>query len=140
VLKTDIEKLGAKYSFASSDLDPAAGKSIENLAQLRNLALGPLEHKELSDTMIIFLNDVAICEEDILELVHQRLAQKADMTCGMDWTYVGNDPTFYDVWIARGMNGDSFFEIPPDGNWNSSWNLFWNNPQGTSALDNHQPF
>ena len=51
------------------------------------------------------------------------------MTCAMDWVYVGPDPTFYDVWIARGMMGDSFFNVPDDGNWNSAWNLFWNDPK-----------
>ena len=78
--------------------------------------------------------------EDILELVHQRQHQKADMTCAMDWTFVGPDPTFYDVWIARGMNGDSFFNIPPDGNWNSAWNIFWNNPTAQQRQRAGQPF
>jgi alpha-1,3-mannosyltransferase len=78
--------------------------------------------------------------EDILELVHQRIYQHAEMTCGMDWTYVGPDPTFYDVWIARGMNGDTFFNIPDDGGWNSAWNLFWNNPETLARFNSHKPF
>jgi alpha-1,3-mannosyltransferase len=49
--------------------------------------------------------------------IHQRQYEDADMVCAMDWTYVGRDPTFYDVWVARDMNGDSFFEIPEDGSW-----------------------
>jgi alpha-1,3-mannosyltransferase len=51
--------------------------------------------------------------EDILELIHQRLLQKADMTCAMDWIYGG--ATFYDVWVSRAMNGDQFFEVPQSG-------------------------
>jgi alpha-1,3-mannosyltransferase len=150
LLGTEIEKLGAKYFFASSGIDPFAeganktgGYRIHALAELRNLAVRPLiDHPEQysSDTTVVFLNDVALCAEDILELVHQRLYQVADMTCAMDWTYVGNDPTFYDVWIARGMNGDSFFEIPADGNWNSAWNLFWNNPTARDRLTSGLPF
>jgi alpha-1,3-mannosyltransferase len=94
-----------------------------------------------TNTTVVFLNDVAICREDILELIHQRVYQNADMTCGMDWTYVGRDPTFYDVWIARGMNGDSFFNIPAeDANWDSAWNLFWNNPETRQRFDSHKPF
>jgi alpha-1,3-mannosyltransferase len=91
-------------------------------------------------TTVIFLNDVAACPEDILELVHQRQALAAHMTCSMDWTYVGQDPTFYDVWVARGWNGDSFFDIPPDGNWNSAWNLFWNDPKSLQKYQAHEPF
>ena len=62
------------------------------------------------------------------------------MVCGMDWTYVGRDPTFYDVWIAPTLKGDSFFEIPPDGNWNSAWNLFWNDPETQARFNKKQPF
>jgi alpha-1,3-mannosyltransferase len=58
----------------------------------------------------------------------------------MDWTYVGAAPTFYDVWIARGMNGDSFFNIPEDGNWDSAWNIFWNNPEARERLRSGKPF
>ena len=150
LLHPEIENLGTKYFFGSSDIDPYAKSSGETsshrilaLSQLRNLALAPLLQESedyLPNTTVIFLNDVALCTEDILELVHQRHHQEADMTCAMDWTYVGPDPTFYDVWVARGMNGDSFFEIPPDGNWNSAWNLFWNNPTARNKLNAGQPF
>ena len=73
--------------------------------------------------------------EDILELIHQRKYQNADMTCAMESTYVGPHPTFYDVWIAREMNGDTFFDNPEDGNWISAWNTFWNN---SSAHERHR--
>jgi alpha-1,3-mannosyltransferase len=35
--------------------------------------------------------------EDILEIIHQRKALGAYQTCAMDWTYVGEHPTFYEV-------------------------------------------
>jgi alpha-1,3-mannosyltransferase len=145
LLRSEIEGLGAKYFFTSSDLDPSSTTSdrIKALAELRNQALEPMfEHPEQysREATIIFVNDVSICSQDILELIHQRVYQKADMTCAMDWTYVGVDPTFYDVWIARGMTGDSFFNIPEDGNWNSAWNLFWNDPKAKERLDAHKPF
>lgn len=38
------------------------------------------------------------------------------------------------------MTGDSFFEIPPDGNWNSAWNLFWNDADALQRFISHQPF
>lgn len=143
LLRTEVEGMGARYFFNSSDLNPSAGERITVLAELRNQALEPLtKHPDQysADTTILFLNDVSICMEDILELIHQRLYQNAEMTCGMDWTYAGPDPTFYDVWVARGMTGDSFFNIPEDGSWNSAWNLFWNDPETLARYNSHKPF
>ncbi|OIW32753.1 alpha-mannosyltransferase [Coniochaeta ligniaria NRRL 30616] len=142
-LRPGLDALTTTYYFKSSNITTREGDRIARLAELRNMALLPLldEQKRYgSNTTVIFLNDVAACHEDILELVHQRQFLGADMTCAMDWTYAGSDPTFYDVWIARGMNGDSFFEIPPEGNWDLAWNLFWNNPEAQSRSSAHQPF
>ncbi|KAK4098408.1 glycosyltransferase family 69 protein [Parathielavia hyrcaniae] len=159
-----LEALGITYHFRTTPINPRQGDRIAALAQLRNLAIQPLldthpkskpKFKSLKSypnstttttttratTTITFLNDVAICPEDILELLHQRLALQADMVCAMDWTYAGRDPTFYDVWIARGLaGGDSFFDIPRDGSWDSAWNLFWNNPGARARFDARQPF
>jgi len=143
MLRQEIEDLGARYFFNSTDLDPGSGARIAILAELRNMALQPLTHHPEqydTETTVIFLNDVSICMEDILELIHQRVHQHADMTCAMDWTYVGPDPTFYDVWIARDIKGDTFFNIPEDGNWNSAWNLFWNNAPTQERYSSHEPF
>ncbi|KAF1837353.1 alpha-1,3-mannosyltransferase CMT1 [Decorospora gaudefroyi] len=144
-LRSSMELIGVKYYFQSSDINPAAkgADRIEALAKLRNLALKNLiRHPEnyAQDTTVIFSNDVALCMEDILEILHQRNFQEADQTCAMDWTYVGDIPTFYDVWIARGMTGDSFFEIPENGSWDSAWNLFWNDEKAHSRWANSKPF
>ncbi|KAJ4322193.1 hypothetical protein N0V94_002541 [Neodidymelliopsis sp. IMI 364377] len=144
-LRPSLQALGVKYFLQTSDINPTApGKDrIEALANLRNLALQDLlaypAHYN-PDTTIIFLNDIAICMEDILELLHQRKWQGADQTCAMDWTYVGDNPTFYDVWIARGMTGDSFFRIPKDGSWDFAWNLFWNDDKARARLAAAKPF
>ncbi|KAL8865194.1 MAG: hypothetical protein Q9174_007021, partial [Haloplaca sp. 1 TL-2023] len=144
LLREELDKIGVRYFLQTNEVDPHnSGDRIKALANLRNQALQPLIDLHLetnTDVTVVFLNDVAICREDILELIHQRRRQNADMTCAMDWTYVGPDPTFYDVWIARGMNGDSFFNIPPDGNWNSAWHLFWNNPEASEKLSAGKPF
>lgn len=144
-LRPELEALTTTYYFRHSDVNPAEGDRIARLAELRNTALQPMldtrdAERYSENTTIIFLNDVAICMEDILELVLQRQSLAADMTCAMDWTYVGRDPTFYDVWIVRGMTGDSFFSIPADGSWNSAWNLFWNDATAQSRLRAHRPF
>lgn len=119
-IRTEIEALGTEYFFETSDVDPKQGDRIVGLAALRNAALQPMlddKRQYSDDTTIIFINDVAICMDDILELVYQRTVLGADMTCAMDWTHVGPHPTFYDVWISRTMAGDSFFNIPESGSW-----------------------
>lgn len=103
-LRSSMELLGARYYFHSSDIDPAAkgNDRIKSLAALRNLAVQDLvAHPEhyYQDATVLFSNDVSLCMEDILELIHQRKLQRADQTCAMDWTYVGEDPTFYDIWM-----------------------------------------
>jgi alpha-1,3-mannosyltransferase len=144
-LRPNLQALGVKYLLQTSDINPTApGQDrIEALAELRNLALQDLvahpAHYD-PDTTVIFLNDIALCMEDILELLHQRRWQGADQTCAMDWTYAGENPTFYDVWIARGMTGDTFFRIPEDGSWDFAWNLFWNDDAARAGLAAAKPF
>ncbi|KAL8834053.1 MAG: hypothetical protein Q9170_003945 [Blastenia crenularia] len=144
-LRQELEKEGIRYYLTNSNINPKVGHRIVALAELRNLALQPLVDNASKlpsshDTTILFINDVSICTEDILELIHQRQHQKADMVCPMDWVYLGANPTFYDCWIARGMNGDTFFDIPPDGSWDSAWNIFWNNEGARMSLTTGQPF
>jgi alpha-1,3-mannosyltransferase len=142
-LRNDMRSLGLEFHLQTSDIDPKNGDRIEGLAGLRNLALEPLlnnSNQYSPDTAVIFINDVAICMEDILELVHQRVFQKADMTCAMDWSDIDPAPIFYDIWIARAMNGDTFWQIPPDGGWYLSSNLFWNHSISRQRYDEHKAF
>jgi alpha-1,3-mannosyltransferase len=116
------------YTLTTNAIDPKAETGvdrIEALVILRNQALHPLISSTDffdPDTTVLFINDVALCMEDILELIHQRRLQQADMTCAMDWIYGGS--AFYDVWVSRVINGDQFFEIPQSGSWEFSSNLF----------------
>ncbi|KAK8055078.1 hypothetical protein PG993_000305 [Apiospora rasikravindrae] len=142
-LQPELKRIGLRYFLNLTDINPKEGERIAKLAQLRNLALDPLSSAELpadADTTIVFVNDVAPCPDDLLELVHQRRLQSADMTCAMDWTYAGKDPTFYDVWVARTLTGDSFFQIPPDGSWDQAWNLFAGDPDTHSRFIQKLPF
>jgi alpha-1,3-mannosyltransferase len=109
LLAGSLTELGAEYWLASSTLDPSQGLRIRKLAKLRTMAIEPVtgpaailqEHPgegedEIGtttyfvrpaipklplapDATIIFINDVAACAEDILELIHQRTFQSADM-------------------------------------------------------------
>ncbi|RGP81396.1 alpha-1,3-mannosyltransferase cmt1 [Fusarium longipes] len=139
-LRPHLEALGITYFFQSSPIDPTKTERITSLAALRNLALQPLlKHRDrvTEDTTIIFSNDVAACPDDILELVHQKQNLKADMTCGMDWNL--ENPRFYDIWISRGINGDSFVDVP-DGNWNNVSKLFWNSKVTRARYEARRPF
>lgn len=145
-LAEKVESIGAKYYFQRNNVNPKAqGEDrIQALADLRNLALQPtIDYKdEFSDeAAVLFINDVAICSEEILELLHQRVFQGADMACAMDWTFLGPDPSFYDVWIGRGVNnGDLFFNIPDTGSWEYSTDLFWNDPETQSRWKTGKSF
>jgi alpha-1,3-mannosyltransferase len=125
-LHSHLEALGITYLFQTLPIDPTKTERISSLAALRNLALQPLfEHRDqvTKDTTVIFSNDVTAGPDGILELVYQRRFLGADMTCAMDWNL--KSPRFYDVWIARGMNGDSFLDVPND-DWGKTSELFWN--------------
>ncbi|KAL7818414.1 cryptococcal mannosyltransferase 1 domain-containing protein [Trichoderma gracile] len=142
-LRPSLAAMGVTYIFNSSTVRSAEGNRIAKLATLRNMPLEPIAQHTLplaDDASVIFLNDVAACPEDILELVLQKQELGADMTCAMDWTYAGNDPTFYDVWIARGINGDSFFHIPASGSWAEAYRLFWNAPDTRARFERMRPF
>jgi alpha-1,3-mannosyltransferase len=145
-LVKEMEHLGASYFLSCNDLQPGGegAERISALAELRNMALRPLtKHPELFDrsTAVIFLNDIAPCAEDILELVLQRELLRADMTCGMDWYNLddGEGGTFYDSWIGRQMNGETFFEVPQTTSWDFSKNLFWNHETSKSRYAHGQP-
>ena len=78
-LREEMDRMNVTYYFSTSDIDPlkSGNDRITELAQLRNLVLDPLVRQpELydPDTTVIFLNDVAICTDDILELVYQKVS------------------------------------------------------------------
>ncbi len=144
-LQDALKGTGLSYTLRTSDINPLAEavSRIESLATLRNIALEPFTlqpDRVHADATIIFVNDIILCPDDILEIIYQHRNQAADMVCAMDWEILWKDPTFYDVWIARGMTGDSFFNIPEDGNWNSAWNLFWNDHDARARLNSGLPF
>ncbi|KAH8771903.1 family 69 glycosyltransferase [Diaporthe sp. PMI_573] len=145
-IRPELDALGiARYFFETSSVDLREGKDqrVTSSAEMRNLALQPmLDNTRLysEDTTVIFLNDVAICTEDILELAYQRNHLGADMACALDWTYVGRNPTFYDVWASRTLTGESFFRAPEDKSLGEGWNLFWNDHETEGRYGAHLPF
>jgi len=164
VLQEELERIGVTYFVNSSGIaqgvsEPLAMRRSLELETLvkhpdrfstnvtMNMVLEPLTkypERYATNATVIFLNDVAICMEDILELIHQRIYQSADMTCPMDWTFdqgLEFEPTFHDVWVTRGMAGDSFFDIPADNRTGDhESHLLWNDPSSEKRLYAYQPF
>jgi alpha-1,3-mannosyltransferase len=133
VLEPLLKRLGIRTHFTlRSSTNPKEGNArFLKLANLRNEALAPLKAMptRYASATVLFINDVAACPDDILELALQRVTLRADMTCAMDWTYgsADADPMFYDSYVARAINGDLFFEIPPETvSYDRAQYLFWN--------------
>jgi len=141
-----LDDMGVLVFFQKDDLDPSDDR-IRKLGMLRNKALVPLtdpenKHKHFSSSStVIFINDVALCVEDILELLHQRVYQSADMTCAMDWSFTGEGLTlFYDIWVARGYTGDTFVQIGEWGGWENAQYLFPDDPVAKSRFEASKSF
>lgn len=112
-----LRQLGAGFTLHSDPARPTGfpqGSRIDSLAELRNLALKPLlDAPEGTYDRVLFLNDVHLCEADLMEMMLQHEVQGADMSCGMDYKELrikefesqGYPLNFYDVWVARDMLG-----------------------------------
>jgi alpha-1,3-mannosyltransferase len=146
-----IEKLAMLRAMAvepvtgvfTPDVDPEHNISSSSSSHvLPSPSATPIPQLPLSpDATVLFINDVAACAEDLLELLHQRVLQSADMTCAMDWSHPGPDPLFYDVWVSRALNGDLFFDIPAEnGSWDRAADLFFNEPVARARLAAGKPF
>lgn len=138
-----LADLGVKYWLHQSSIDPMdKGRDrIEGLANLRNQAIQPLltgDNGFVANPQIIFLNDIMVCPDDILELVYQHKLQNATQTCAMDWIEQGK--WFYDVWVSRSMTGNIFFEVPSSGEWTYVENLFYDDPFTKKRFENAEPF
>lgn len=145
-LKTELAAMGVPYFLSRSYLDPkASGENrITALSHLRNLALESLieEGKNKngrlsSNPTILFINDVVLCPEDILELLHQRILQSATMTCAFDWN--ANGGSFYDSWVSRSMSGNLFFEVTHDSQHWLADDMFFDHPDSASRWDHSLP-
>lgn len=149
-LKPFLDDMGVRYFLATGDFKHLDGDdtSLEVLANLRNRALQPLKAEEVEplhalagmyspEAVVVFLDDIVMCPEDILELVFQHVNQQAQMTCAFDWVF--NGTVFHDVWQSRSLAGSSFFEIPPDGSLGGSDDMFFDDPLNKPRYDSFLP-
>ncbi|KAJ5622589.1 hypothetical protein N7528_005821 [Penicillium herquei] len=150
VIKSRIDDLGAQFFLATSrhSSDDAQSGQNATLADLRNQVLEPLKAKDVepshslssvysSEAVVIFLDDIAVCPEDILELVFQHVNQGAQMTCAFDW--VLNGTVFHDVWESRSLAGNTFFEVPHDGSLTHSNDMFFDDAPNKRRYKKFQP-
>lgn len=101
--------------------------------------------KEVSeDATIVFLDDVDVCSEDLLELVLQRKNLGADMTCGMQWTRRESSDTylFKSDGTCRDIQGDRFGHAIPE-KWSEGTEVkeyFWKSPKDQARFNEKRPF
>ncbi|KAJ5924202.1 hypothetical protein N7466_008389 [Penicillium verhagenii] len=149
-LKPWLDSMDVPYFLASSrhSLSRRDDASQATLADLRNQALEPLKAtgeepvQALSsmyspEAVVIFLDNIVLCPEDILELVFQHINQGAQMTCAFDWAF--NGTVFFDVWESRSLAGNTFFEIQPDGSLLGSNEMFFDDQPNKLRFDDFQP-
>lgn len=144
-VKAEIESIGAEFHLNASSVDPKRNGAdrVAARSELRNMALAPLIDSgsaHSSDAIIIFLDNVALCPEDILELLYQHVSQSAHMTCAFDWILSGT--AFHDVWALRSMEGDLFLEAPQDASSSRNYNKdapFQNDPDSRERYEAFQP-
>ena len=141
-LRHTLEELGIRYWLEQSDIDPHGDgvDRIAELSRLRNMALEPLLYNKeefTTEPLIFFVNDIAVCTDDLLELLYQHLLQNATQTCAYDWVDGGH--LHYDAWVSRSMSGNTFFEIPQDMSWAFSRNMFWDEPISKEKYNRQEP-
>eukprot|EP00835_Amoeboradix_gromovi_P001981 NODE_102_length_20354_cov_0.272018.p3 type:complete len:385 gc:universal NODE_102_length_20354_cov_0.272018:9057-10211(+) len=108
-----FDNLNVEY-YISTSPEHKSGQMhrIDFLAKQRNKALFPM--LTANHTHILFLNDILYCHSDLLELLLQSLLNSADITTGMDYDMPFISPSFYDVWVARDIQGIPLTKNPFD--------------------------
>ncbi|KAJ5303008.1 hypothetical protein N7476_009807 [Penicillium atrosanguineum] len=152
-LKPRVEAIGARFfldEVRSIPRNSTEALKEKRVAELRNKVLEPLKFvgaqgliDDLAgiyspEALIIFVDQIALCPEDILELVFQHVKQGASMACPFVWT--GNGTQFGDLLVSRSLAGDTFFEIPHDGSLAYSQDLFWNDEASRGHFNTSRPF
>jgi len=134
--------------FRSSVLHrPEDLERIVGLANIRNEALLPLMLLA-QDGILLFVNDVICCAQDLFELLHQLRLQHAHGAMSTDWeaSWESGSPQgrFRDTWVARGINGelpypmsapDGFTIFSPNQNWETDLWITQNDTMHQRWLD-----
>ncbi|KAI8718338.1 hypothetical protein NCS52_00612500 [Fusarium sp. LHS14.1] len=139
-LRLGVEHIGAVYNYTSFVYGPSVYRH-------RNQAIRAVRHarKEVSeDATIVFLDDVDICSEDILELILQRENLGADMTCGMQWAPNKSNgiPLLKNDGTCRDMQGNRLGRVAPK-KWTEETDVkeyFWKSSKDQARFQEKRPF
>ncbi|RTE81841.1 hypothetical protein BHE90_003643 [Fusarium euwallaceae] len=138
-LRVGIEHLGAVYNSTFARGPRTYGHRNQAIDAVR------LADKEVSeDATIVYLDDVDVCSEDLLELILQRKNLGADMTCGMRWSRRESSDTyiFRSDGACRDMQGDKFGHVKPE-KWSEGVEVkeyFWKSPKDQARFNEKRPF
>lgn len=127
LMKKEFQRLGIRNDIqANNDWDKVKEESpntekpsrIGKLARLRNIALRKLYDKREKEKFdeVLYFNDVYFCSTDVVDMLSIGRLADADMTCSMDLLYntrSNGSFLFYDVWVARNINGFKFTNERP---------------------------
>ncbi|RYY34115.1 hypothetical protein EON62_03595 [archaeon] len=115
----------ARAHAAAEGSSGAAGDLPRATVQMQSL-VGSTQHLGLPRPVrVVFLNDVILYAEDVLELIATHNGNY-DMACAMDFERL----KFYDTWVARDMSGSSF----------SDWYPFVREAVAQERLRQREPF
>lgn len=101
---SELKNLDIEHEIIANDslVRKSNQRRIDFLAKLRNKVMEPfyLKPKNYFD-YVIFFNDVFFCYEDVIRLI----LHNADLSCGFDFDWMGNHPSFRDTWVSRDIDG-----------------------------------
>ncbi|KAF9511163.1 glycosyltransferase family 69 protein [Hydnum rufescens UP504] len=114
-----LDSIGTPHriiTLGTSDIpNKEEGYRIAFLARARNKALEPLYNGAAAREMrsrafdeVMFMNDVAHCAVDMVEMIYQKRKQGAHQACAVDWGGWGGQ-VVYDRWVLRTMSGRPFY-------------------------------
>ena len=97
---------------------------IKFLSKVRNNALKVFYENPAAWDDLVFLNDVVICAGGILELLMEKVRQRAHIASGMDYILERNRVIYYDTWVNKDMSGRSFRNKVPYVQDKLAWQLY----------------
>lgn len=150
-LEIILTKLGVEHVFRSDQRDTEWSKvdRISQLAHYRNQALlnglYRSEQLQMNITDVVFINDVYICAQDVLELLYQRSIQNASAACGTDWRSTTSfldqlelrthkSVVFYDSWVSRSISGQTIRpRLDMLAEWRNGYRVLFERESGTQG-------
>lgn len=111
--RTKLNELNIRNSIVTDKAksDYSIGR-IALLSKLRNKVIEPMFTQPQKFEKLLFINDVYLCLDDIIELIYQARFQNSDITCGFDFERDGREDTkHYDIWVSRSISGNLLRDV-----------------------------